>query len=223
MLLRFGIISTVKTRKSKGFPITTVYIYGENVLEFSKRIGFVSQWKNDRLFANPGRAMKESNDYVPITTDELNSIRNCFVGMEYWNAKRAGRISRNKAMAVIDRAKDNGSIDAIMFLVDRMRWHYDPVASIKKSMSETMCVTVPFIWRFLQNGFDGFNSKGAQWNDVKLSVDFPKLVSYSEKDRRHKVKRFEVYIYYVAVTRAINVLYPNETYFQLDDWLELLS
>lgn len=224
MLLRFGIISTVKTRKSKGFPITTVYIYGENVLEFSKRIGFVSQWKNDRLFANPGRAMKASNDYVPITTDELNSIRNCFVGMEYWNAKRAGRISRNKAMAVIDRAKDNGSIDAIMFLIDRMRWHYDPVASIKKSRSETMCVTVPFTWRFLQNGFDGFNSKGAQWSDVKLSgIDFPKLVSYSEKDRRHKVKRFEVYIYYVAVTRAIHTLYPNETYFQLDDWLELLS
>ena len=66
--------------------------------------------------------------------------------------------------------------------------------------------------------------KGSGFSEVKLSgIDFPKLVSYSEKDRRHKVKRFEVYIYYVAVTRAINVLYPNETYFQLDDWLELLS
>ena len=66
--------------------------------------------------------------------------------------------------------------------------------------------------------------KGSGFSDVKLSgIDFPKLVSYSEKDRRHKVKRFEVYIYYVAVTRAIHTLYPNETYFQLDDWLELLS
>lgn len=67
-------------------------------------------------------------------------------------------------------------------------------------------------------------AKGAQWPEVKLSsIDFPKLVYYSEKERKHQVKRFEVYIYYVAVTRAINVLYPNETYFQLNDWMELLS
>jgi hypothetical protein len=104
-----------------------------------------------------------------------------------------------------------------------MRWHYDPVASINKSRSETMCVTVPFTWRFLQNGFDGFNSKGMQWPEVKLSsLDYPKLIHYSEKERKHVVKKSEVYLYYVAVTRAMNVLYPNDIYYQLNDWRELL-
>jgi superfamily I DNA/RNA helicase len=66
-------------------------------------------------------------------------------------------------------------------------------------------------------------AKGMQWPEVKLSsLDYPKLIHYSEKERKHVVKKSEVYLYYVAITRAINVVYPNDIYYQLNDWRELL-
>lgn len=66
-------------------------------------------------------------------------------------------------------------------------------------------------------------SKGREWNNVKLAKDFPKLIHFSENDRRYKVKKFEVYTMYVALTRAKQVLYPNDVLNQCKGWMELLS
>jgi len=48
------------------------------------------------------------------------------------------------------------------------------------------------------------------------------LVYFSEKDRRYKVKKFEVYTTYVALTRAKQVLYPNNVLGKCKGWMELL-
>jgi superfamily I DNA/RNA helicase len=65
-------------------------------------------------------------------------------------------------------------------------------------------------------------AKGREWKHVRLNNDFPKLVYFSDNERKYKVKKFEVYTLYVALTRAQSVLYPNDAYRQCKAWKELL-
>ena len=65
-------------------------------------------------------------------------------------------------------------------------------------------------------------AKGREWDHVKLSKDFPKLIQFSESERKYKVKRFEVYTMYVAVTRARKTLYSNDILAQCKYWKGLL-
>lgn len=65
-------------------------------------------------------------------------------------------------------------------------------------------------------------AKGREWEHVKMAGDFQKLVYFSENERRYKIKRFEVYATYVALTRAQRVLYPNNILGQCKGWGELL-
>lgn len=65
-------------------------------------------------------------------------------------------------------------------------------------------------------------AKGREWDNVKMFSDFQKLVHFSEKDRRYKVNKNEVYTTYVAVTRAKKTLYPNDIIGQCKGWMELL-
>lgn len=47
---------------------------------------------------------------------------------------------------------------------EELRFHHDPIASIEEIDGASMCVEVPGYHRFLQNGFDGWNSsQGSQW------------------------------------------------------------
>lgn len=65
-------------------------------------------------------------------------------------------------------------------------------------------------------------AKGREWDNVKMFSDFQKLVYFSEKDRRYKVNKNEVYTTYVAVTRAKRTLYPNDILGKCKAWGELL-
>jgi superfamily I DNA/RNA helicase len=65
-------------------------------------------------------------------------------------------------------------------------------------------------------------AKGREWSHVRLNNDFPKLVYFSENERKYKVKKFEVYTLYVALTRAQSVLYPNDVLGLCKGWKELL-
>lgn len=217
MLIRFGIISTVKHRISNDRPISTIYIYGGNIRIFADKIGFVSRFKNERLEDLPD--CLKSNDYIPISVDELNAIRKYITIYDYQNAKSRSRISRCKVENLL-----NPSRNELEFLRDRMNWHYDPIVSIEKSRSVTMCITVNNGSRFIQNGFDGWNSKGLEWDIVRLAEDFPEeLVVFKHRERTYEVKKSEVYCLYVAVTRAKQKLYVNSTISQLKHWKTLLG
>lgn len=65
-------------------------------------------------------------------------------------------------------------------------------------------------------------AKGREWNHVRMSRDFPKLIYFSENDRAYKVKKHEVYTAYVAITRARSTLYANDILGQCKAWKELL-
>jgi superfamily I DNA/RNA helicase len=60
-----------------------------------------------------------------------------------------------------------------------------------------MCVTVPSGGRFVQNGFDGCNSKGLEWPRVFILLD-----SFTFGKRKGPPSPEENNIRYVAITRA---------------------
>jgi len=142
MLLRSGIISSRKLRRGK--PQTMLYIYGTQARLFRDAIGFVSAFKQQRLHA--GGYGREQRYSIPFVKGRVS-----------WrydkNAARLGWISREKARSLPDFEED-------------LRWHHSRIAKIEETAGESMCVTVPVGGRFLQNGFDGCNSQGGQYQNV---------------------------------------------------------
>ncbi len=64
--------------------------------------------------------------------------------------------------------------------------------------------------------------KGKQAPVVKLAEDFPDLVRWNKKERRYKANKAEVFVFYVAVTRAEEILVANSTVANLNAMKELL-
>ncbi len=64
--------------------------------------------------------------------------------------------------------------------------------------------------------------KGKQAPIVKLAEDFPDLVRWNKKERRYKPNKPEIFAFYVAVTRAEDVLIGNSTVMNLRTIKELI-
>jgi len=79
-----------------------------------------------------------------------------------------------------------------------LRWHHDKVVSIEKSVGPAMCVEVPGHGRFLQNGFDGSNSKGLEWENVFMAGCNEYLLPHARSEDMDEERR----LFYVGVTRA---------------------
>ncbi len=152
MLLRFGIVCGV-TKNVKD----AIYIYGQSCQIFRNHIGFVSQFKNDRL-----NKINCDNRYsrIPITKSELNELRS--VGVRFSKSDLCN--ARNRGF--LNRGKYAQYVPCDHHLRDRLNYHHDLVKSITNSFSKSMCVTVPETHRFLQNGFPFGNSQGDEWNNV---------------------------------------------------------
>lgn len=193
MLLRFGIVSTRRFHHGIG----TLYIYSQNAARFADRIGFIAAEKNALL--DGARFGEDRACLIPVNRAELALLEPFMKATDKRNARTRGYLSRRLAEHL------NAKTDGTTFLAERLGWHYERVTSMKMSESETMCVTVPEGSRFLQNGFDGWNSKGLEWNKVQVSDDFREPTG-SDKDAEPKASREEAMLAYVTVTRAKKVL-----------------
>jgi hypothetical protein len=138
-----------------------VHIQGRSVQVFRDKVGFVSLEKNNRL-AN-AQAMSDMRKRVPV---------NVFLTKD-GNARLTGYTSRELASP------------------EMLDFHHDQIVNIEHMTGPSMCVTVPSLGRFLQNGFDGYNSQGSQWDNV-LVLDESR--QFGNDSRKHL---------YTAITRAI--------------------
>jgi len=136
MLLRLGITSS----RARYQNIWRISIYGSAIDRFSDHVGFISRAKAERL-ALPHS--NDSRDRIPLSRAEAS-------WSEAPNAKTYGYVSREKA-------KDLGAA------TPRLAFVHDEIDTITPVECESMCLTVPSVGRFLQNGFDGSNSQGSQW------------------------------------------------------------
>jgi hypothetical protein len=147
LLLRCGIASVLKSYPSQPATHRRLHVQGGDVQTFRDTIRFISAFKNAVLDAID--IPKWRGRHIPIDTSQLG--KTLCIDVE---ARKHGYISRNSA-------ERYGQKEALLF-------HHDTITSITECEGPSMCVTVPEGGRFLQNGFDGFNSQGSQWDNVLL-------------------------------------------------------
>lgn len=188
LLLRIGIISTISLNRDYkgGFPQSFLYIYGESIRKFASEIGSVSLEKQNILKCNSYGT--DQNRVHLMKKPDVIDIKRFATIYDYQNVRSRGYLSRSKI-------KDLDPED--------LNWLHEKIVDIKEDLRETMCVEVPQGNRFLQNGFDGWNSKGLEWDNVFViglyDGVFPNL--------RNEDIQEEVRLFYVAVTRAKTNLY----------------
>lgn len=207
MLLRQGIISskfeyTIKTKPD--WPQWRVSIYGYNAHLFRDQIGFVSAFKNAQLQHRTGN----EEYHVPIHPTDLPDL----TATATPSARYAHKIA-NRGYIIRTAARDLG-------MHEHLKFHHERVVKIESYRGPAMCVTVPRTGRFLQNGFDGCNSKGLQWDKVfMLAYTYPTRREHwdrfadvneewiTERLREANLVQEERNITYVAITRAAKELY----------------
>lgn len=183
MLLRFGIISS---RKMYGGQ-WRVSAFGVNAKRFGEKIGFVSTYKNNLLRA--GKVGPEDNYVVPVRRENFKGGEGRWGDLQFCaqNAAYRGYVGR-------DTARRLG-------LLKEVEFHHERVAAIESYEGPAMCLSVPEHGRFLQNGFDGCNSKGLEWPNVYV-VGMNEMILPHHKGDVEEERRLA----YVAATRARDVL-----------------
>jgi len=186
MLLRQGIIASI-------LPVNVVdcntqwrvSIYGYNAHKFRDTIGFVSSYKNDLLSYPTGH---EEGYIIPTSKSRLPTAdKNDDDQNRRWatqNGRNRGYVSRHGARLI-------GGFE------NELEYHHERIVRIEEFDGPAVCVEVPSVGRFLQDGFDGSNSKGLEFPYVFLAgvnkLVLPHVRGNFEEERR---------LMYVAVTRA---------------------
>jgi hypothetical protein len=202
MLLRFGIIS-VRCRRDEQWVI---YIYGENAHRFREAIGFVSQWKQDRLQRSVGQETRYS---APFSVTEITAfrefLRNASAHKSIYNNLQTRRtMSRWKMHQFL---QEQPSLALRKLLEEKLRWHHDEIVSIDRiEDAPSMCVEVPDGHRFLQNGSPQSNSQGSEYRRVSIFLAAEDLANpHFTKDTvlpNGKLWSFANRWAYTAITRA---------------------
>lgn len=198
LLLRQGIISTrFVPVPGKGWRVA---IYGDDVGVFIDRIGFVTRFKNDRL-AEGWSPAKRGNRVLPVDPEHVRRI----VPHSKTNYDRANAIHRSHVSRRVAQK---------FHMTEELGWHHVRVESVVPTLGESMCVEVPGFGRFLQNGFDGSNCKGLEYQVVYIAgmIKGTWPVAWGNDDPVDERR-----VFYVAVTRARDELWFNGYRYKDDD------
>lgn len=192
MLLRFGIICGKAGRSRK---IPTLYIYGSFASRFGALIGFVTQQKQDRTLHPSGDPTRY---LIPVSREEVRRLRKlCPSAISAGSANNAltrGYVSRHFLTTVLGACDEADPLEA------RLGWHHTRIEKIEEVECSSMCVEVPDGHRFLQNGFDGWNSQGSEYPAVVQVIHSTHFVMLQRN------------LIYTALTRArrLSVTVGNE-------------
>jgi hypothetical protein len=178
MLARMGIICGTTHHAGRD----RLQIYGQNAARFGRVVGFVAQVKQERLAAPCGEEIKY---WVPVSGEEVRDLQRSGLidTLTASNARTRGKISRCTARRILQQ-------QPVPWLSDRLAWHYSPLASSVTVNAQSMCVEVPAVGRFLQNGFPFSNCQGSE---------FPCAVTVCHSSHSYMLHRNWLY---TACTRA---------------------
>lgn len=183
MLLRHGIISGRRTRGGRrGYGF--LYIYGVNARRFGAAIGMIAKFKMARLARPVGDEIRYS---APFSMWESELIRPFLTASKLMNLRSTWRLSRHTLRAALAAGAP------AVVSSEKLKWHHTRVAAIRRLPdAPSYCVEVPQGGKFLQNGFDAFNSQGSQWLNALVVLE-PSIRLREEEGRRWT---------YTAITRA---------------------
>jgi hypothetical protein len=189
MLLQQGITC----RRFRSANCWRVDISGLQAKLFAERIGFSNAEKQRQLF-DGHYAKTDRMRSIPVSYEQASALH-CPWAKQ--NGRYRGHISRMKA-------------EQEPSLKSALAFHHVRIKEIIRTEGPAMCLTVPNGSRFLQNGFDGCNSKGLEWDHVKVIDTVQGRFPCSRAEDYEE----ELRLLYVAITRArktCTVSYSRET------------
>jgi hypothetical protein len=160
MLFRLGIATAYNASHRK--PLNrTIYIYGEFIAKFRDVVGFISDFKKDRIASV--RSTPSSRMMIPVAEKWIETNKKYFdTKQTHNNAKIRKAISRRTCRLM----QESGCTDAI----DMLSWFHTKIDKIEKVQSASVCLEVPEYHKFMQNGLPWGNSQGSEFDKV-LVID----------------------------------------------------
>ena len=176
ILLNFGIISSLKPKKTSGRVIYNIYLYGEDTIKFYQEIGFRLPRKSERKNLLSKTRMTNI-DSIPYLENLLKIIQNRIVdnsdiiphndklkynkkigGIFYSYIPQNRNISFHKLKELIDYCqKYSIKCDRLEELYQN-NFFYEKIVTIEKSKAELYDFTIPKTHSFIGNGFINHNS-----------------------------------------------------------------
>jgi exodeoxyribonuclease-5 len=176
MLLRQGIVSVLKVRKK----CISIYIYGRYAAVFRDKIGFLASAKQQRL---ENCIDTERRYRLIVSKEEMAILAKYAKSSEIYSFSTCGYLSRE----VAKRIQKEANLD---WLDERLNWVFVRVNSLEKDVAKTMCLRVPDVGRFLQNGFPHSNCQGSQFPYVVIKDESS---VFRDQEWKHR---------YTAISRA---------------------
>lgn len=171
MLLNFGIISTKNVRykktKDKKLKINILYIYKKDAKIFYDNIGFISDFKNDRLKLCIDDKKRCENLSLPFINEILKKLTRKYK-LKYNDYERDVIYRRKKitynflGKFISDFKSELMNDDDFKYLIYIYNNTYmDVIKDISGNTQDTYCLEMPNTHRFVQNGILGGNSQGS--------------------------------------------------------------
>lgn len=201
LLFKLGIDASFTTRhyEDKLNPLNYCYIYSSGAEIFREKIGFISDFKQNRL-NNFEKKYERKNKSLVFKNIFLNNRDKLHVKGKsgFW-----GNLKKNQGLtsgSFYDYynllSEEQQKIEDIVFIKNIFdNYLIESISSIQKDGEEaTYCLTMEHENQFIQNGFLMGNSKGLEFKRVIVTG----ARTFNEEERR---------IAYVAATRAEQCLY----------------
>lgn len=175
MLLNMGIISTKYKTKSS---LYNLYIYKNDAKIFADNIGFISNFKNNRLrlcYEDRGKCCSRYS--FPWVNQILKSLIKKYnissIGHSMVSALCKKNITLRTINIFIDKYYDILKDDQNFQYLIKVRDNYifEKIVDISTEYKQTYCLEMPESHKFIQNGFHAFNSQGSGYQCVILITD----------------------------------------------------
>jgi len=180
ILLNMGIMTTIWERRGLAY----IYIYRYDAVLFEEKIGFISDFKKDRLSLakSDSGACSNRTTLIPYVTNIIKGLIDSELSVKVANKlKRSIRKNQITYAGLSDFLEDNKQLnknkeyETLQFMLEHC--YFSKVTDIQDNIGkQTYCLEMPETHKFVQNGFYGWNSQAS--GSKYVIVNTPKAHTY---------------------------------------------
>jgi hypothetical protein len=182
MLLRFDVICDIQPYD--GYQ-SAIKIYGEQLSNFKRWIGFNSsvsknhkilnyrtnKWE-EKIIGDTCYVSPVDRYFIAFSKDEASLFHAKLYAAYGYSVTKISRYMAKELRSL------GLSMGANQIISDKLQYHYDEIASVNRiSDAPSMCVEVPGVGRFLQNGSPQSNCQGSEYRRVTIFLSAEDLVN----------------------------------------------
>lgn len=180
MLLNMGIVTTLYKgiNKKNNKTFYRIYIYKKEALIYKKEIGFISNFKNNRLELLNGDNIN-SNITIPYITNIIKGLKNNYnLNLNKADREVTKSIRKNKItyevlnkflISTEDTLKNDKDYKYLLHIYNNL--YVDKITQITKTKKPTYCLEMPLTHKFLQNGINAWNCQGGNSPIIIIITD----------------------------------------------------